>query len=204
MYSKAKIFNLALGALLLTKRISDTETDPSLENQILNTHYEVALKSTLQDLDLDSTSSQKTLELITLNPNDLWTFAYKYPSNCAFLRRIQSAVLKDNRTTQVPRRVGLYGTQKAIYTNQENAIVEYIPNDVPLTTLSPSAGLCVAYKLATLGAPLISGKGAAALRKEIMNSYLLSKAEAQEHDRLENANFDEDDITSEFVEARTT
>lgn len=202
MYTKAKIFNLALGALLLNKRISDTETDTSIENQTLNVHWDTALRSALQELDLDSVSTQKDLELIEASPTDLWDFAYKYPTNCSFLRRIQSSVLKDNRTNQVPRRVATHNGAKVIFTNQEDAIIEYIPHDLSLNLLSASAGLAIAYKLAMLSAPLVAGKGAAPLRKEIQQRYLMAKAEAQQHDRLENANFEEDDIMSEFVEAR--
>lgn len=203
MYTKAKIFNLALGALLLTKKIADTDTDTSIENQTLNIHYETAFNATIQDMDLDATATQKPLELITTDPNLLWKFAYKYPSNCSFLRRIQSCVLKDNRTTQITRRVTNHNGQKAIFTNEEQAIAEFVPTDLSLNILSASAGLAIAYKLAILSSPLIvSGKGAAPLRKEIQGMYTLAKMEAQEHDRLENANFDSDVITSEFVEAR--
>ena len=204
MYTKAKIFNLALGALLLKKRISDTETDISTENQTLNVHWETALYSVLEDLDLDGTSSQKTLELRVTEPNDMWNFAYKYPVDCALLRRIQTSVLKDNRTTQVPRRVGIHDNEKVIFCDQEDVIIEYIPKDVPLNSLSANVGLAIAYKLALLSAPLIAGKGADKLRAQIEKYYLVAKGEAQEHDRMENANFDEDAIVSEFVEERTS
>jgi len=202
MYTKASIYNLALGALLLNKRISDVLTDTSTENQTLNVHYNTALISTLQDLDLDATATQKDLELIEEDPNDLWSFAYKYPTNCAFLRRIQSAVVKDTRSTQIPRRIANHGGVKAIFCHQESAVAEYVSTDLPLSLLSANAGLAVAYKLAQLAAPLIAGKGAAQLRKEIQANYMLAKAEAQEHDRLENSNFDDDSTISEFVEAR--
>lgn len=202
MYTKAKIFNLALGALLLTKRISDTDTDTSVENLTLNVHYDTAFRTTIEDLDLDSLSVQSTLELIEEDPNDLWLFAYKYPANCSLLRRIQSEVTKDTRNTQIQRRIITHNGVKAIFTNQEDAILEYIPHDLTLNLLSSNAGLAVAYKLAILAAPLISGKGAGPLRKEIQSLYLLAKTKAQEHDRLENASYDEDSIMSEFVEER--
>lgn len=203
-YTKAKIYNLALGALLLNKKISDVDTDTSVENQTLTVHYELAFSSTISDLDLDATSTQKALELIIADPNDLWAYAYKYPSDCSMFRRIQNQVLKDNRTTQILRKIGTYNGQKVIFTNQDAAIGEYVSNTLSLSTLSDAAGLAVAYKLAMLSAPLISGKGAGPLRKEIEAKYLVAKAEAQEHDRMENANFDEDSVMSDFVEARTS
>lgn len=206
MYTKTQLFNIALSALLLTKEISDADTDTGPEAKLMRRFYDIALKKTLADLDLDSTSVTLTLELLIEDPNDDWSYAYKYPSVCMLFRRVYSGALKDSRSTQVPRKIAMYGTpaQKVIFTNEESASAEYIPSDIPLTSLSVNAGLAVAYNLAFHCAPLIAGKGANDLKKEIQKSYLLAKSEAQEDDRLENANFDEDDVVSEFVLARTT
>jgi hypothetical protein len=195
---------LALSALLLKRQISDVDADSSSEIKVLNTHYETAFNATLEDLDLDATSGIKTLELLEEEPNTLWSYAYKYPTNCVFLRRIRSPVLKDNRTTQIPRKTGIHSAQKVIFTNEPEAVIEYIPDDVPLAALSPNAGLAIAYRLAILSSNLIVGKGSVKIKEDIQKSYLLARSEAQEHDRLENANFDEDSVTSEFVEARTS
>ena len=202
MHTKAKIFNLALGALLLQRRISDTETDPSNECKVLLTHYDVAFRATLEDLDLDGTSTQKILELIEEDPNDLWGYAYKYPSDCAFFRRLQSGSVIDNRSTHIEKRVAIHDSQKVIFTNQVDAIAEYISYNVPLAALSATAGLAVAYRLAMLSAPLITGKGAAKLIETIQKNYILAKTEAQDQDRRENFSFVDEDIESEFVEAR--
>ncbi len=204
MYTKVKIFNLALGALLLTKKIITTDTDQSTEGVVLATHWDTALRSTLEDLDLDSTSTQKNLELVTEAPNDLWAFAYKYPTDCSFFRRIQNCDLKDRRSNQIPRRIGQYDDKKVIFTNEAEAIGEYISHGLSLATLSANAGLAVAYKLAWLSAPLVTGKGANKIREDIMKSYILTKTEAQEMDRRENHNFESDVELSEFVEERTS
>lgn len=204
MHTKAKIFNLALGALLLQRRIVNTETDPSNEAKVLTTHYEVAYASTLEDLDLDSTSSQVELELLFENPTDHWLYAYKYPDNCAFLRRLQSSSVVDNRTSHIPKRVGIHEGEKVIFTNQVDAIAEYIPQDLDPSFLSATAGLCVAYRLASLAAPLAVGKGSKQLILDIEKKYVTFKGEAQEQDRKENFNFVDEAVESEFVEARTT
>lgn len=203
MYTKAKIYNLALGALLLSRQITDTETDKSNEAKVLNTHYDTALRSTLEDLNLDSTATQINLELIEESPNTLWNFSYKYPTNCAFLRRIQSIVKMDNRSTHIEKRVAIKDGKKCIFTNEMNAIAEYISSDVPISTLSANAGLAVAYKLAMLSAPLITGKGSQKLMEAIQKQYIVIKGDAQEQDRLEGFNFTDPDVESEFVQART-
>ncbi len=203
-YTKVQIYNLALGALLLTRRINDIDADSSSEVKVLNTHWDTALQSTLEDMDLDSTSSSKVLELVTETPTIHWRYAYKYPTDCAFLRRIISYAIKDTRSSQIPRRVAVLNGQKVIMCNEAEAVIEYISSDVPLAALSSNAGLAVAYKLALLSSALITGKGADKIKKGIQDSYLLAKMEAQETDSLENASFDDAPTQSEFVEARTS
>jgi hypothetical protein len=202
MYSKAEIYNLALGALLLSRRITDTDTDKSNECNVLNTHFKAAFAATLADLNLDSTSTQTNLELIEQDPNDLWDFSYKYPSDCAFFRRLQSPVINDDRSTHIDKRVAIKGGKKCIFTNEVDAIIEYISTDVPLSSLSATAGLAVAYRLASMSSPLVTGKGSKTLMESIQKTYMMTKAEAQEQDRLENFVFNDPSIESEFVKER--
>ena len=201
-FTKPKIYNLALSALLLAKEVSDTDTDTSNEVKVLNTHYDVAFDSVLQDLDLDSLSTQVTLELIVSQvslTNRIWDYVYKYPTKCVFFRRLVSYQAVDNKDTHIPKRVANYNGQKAIYTNEVSAIAECITNDITLDLLSPMAGLALAYRLASLSAPLIVGKGAKALRERIEQQYIIAKSEAQEMDSLENFNYEADYLRSEFV-----
>lgn len=203
MQSKAKIFNLALSALLLQRRIVNTDTDTSNEGKVLESHYEVAFMSALEDMDLDSTSSIITLELLEEEPNDLWYYAYKYPRRCAFLRRLVSGVVTDTRSTHIDKRVAIHEGQKVIFTNQMEAKAEIIMNDIPLSSLSSTAIIAISLRLAVLSAPLIVGKGADKLMKSLEGRYILAKADAQDHDRRENMNFLTDEEESEFVAART-
>lgn len=202
MFSKPKIFNLALSALLLAKEVSDTVTDTSNEVRILNTHYDIALESTIQDLDLDSLTMPITLELLATLTDEPWDYVYKYPSDCAFLRRIKSLQVTDNRSTHISKRTGIYNGQKAVYTNEQEAVGDCVPKSIPLVALSSMAGMALAYRLAYLSAPLIVGKGSKALRESILLAYGVAKSEAQEHDAMENFNYEADDLRSEFVAAR--
>ena len=201
-FSKPIIYNLALSALLLSREVADVDTDQTNEVRVLNTHYDIALQSTLQDLDLDSMSSLITLELIETLTNEKWLYSYKYPTDCAFLRRLDSIAKVDRRSTHISKRTALRNGVKVIYTDELDAVAECIPKSVSLSTLESMAGMAVAYKLAFLSAPLIVGKGAKALRESILASYQLAKQEAQETDARENFNYQEDYERSEFVETR--
>lgn len=201
-YTKPKIYNLTLAALLLSKRIIEVETDTSTEVATLNTHWDTALESTLKDLDLDSLSTPITLELITELTEGPWTYVYKYPTNCAFFRRIKSCVITDNKRTHIAKRVGMYNGLKAIFTNEYEAIAECMPKNIPLVALDANSALALSYKLAILSAPMITGKGAKDLVEKLEKKYLVVKAEAQEADASENFNYEDEALRSEFVDER--
>lgn len=202
-YTKEQIYNLTLSFLLLAKEVTEITTDTSNEVRVLNIFYNVALESTLKDLDLDSLSTPVTLELIEeLDDGGPWRYAYKYPNTCAFFRRIQSCVVTDTERTAIPRRVGVHTGLKAIFTNEAEAIAEIIPNNVSLAMLSVQAGVALSLNLAILAAPLITGKGAKILVKDLRDSYTVAKYEAQEDDASENHNFETDDVRSSWVAER--
>lgn len=202
MSTKPEIYNLALSALLLTKEIEEIDTDTSNEVRILNIHWKTAFESTMQDLNLDSLKTNIPLELIEELDEGPWLYAYRYPSNCIFFRRLVSCTQVDNIYTHIPKQVGNYEDEKAIFTNEVEAVAECITNDFPLVMLSPMAALAVAYKLAFLSAPLITGKGARALKAELKQDYIIAKNEAQETDLIENSNIEHEHVRSEFVQAR--
>lgn len=202
-YSRVKIYNLALSILLLSREVADYLTDDTEEVRVLNTHWDVALESTLQDLDLDTTSTPITLELIEELPTDhLWTYSYKYPTNCAFFRRIISVAVTDTERTHIAKRVTIRNGVKVIFTNEVTAVAECIPKDVPVETLNSMVVMCIAHRLAELSAPLLVGKGAKTLRKEIKADYIVTKLEAQETDARENFNYEDDAQNSEWVRER--
>lgn len=214
MFNKAQIFNLALQALLLSKQISNPNSDRSNENAVLNTSWDIAYKRALADLDLDSTSSQVPLELMHDFTKDSpppvgqagpqWKYAYKYPDKCAFFRKIISCNVVDDRHSHIPKRVMIWNAKKVIMTNEYLAIAEYIPVDFPLQTLSAPGGYAVAMMLALQSTPLIVGKGSKVLLEKLFVAYKIAKAEAKAHDTLESFSFQSEQTMSEFVRVRTT
>lgn len=200
--TKAQIYNFALADLLLSRRITDTATDQSNENRVLNLYYDLALEAALADCDLDSTAKTAELTLVEETPNDLWDYCYTYPSDCVLFRRIVSQEVMDNRDTHIPKKIVQHEGSKRILTNEADASAEYISNTISLTSISSHLGLCIAAQLAILSAPLLVGKGAKELREKIEEDYKVRKAEAQERDRIENFNYVDERIESELVAAR--
>lgn len=202
-FTKTKIYNLALSILMLQRQVSNADSDTtSNEVKVLNLFYDDALTQTLKELDLDRLSEPFQLELLANLNEGPWAYVYKYPTRCAFLRRIQSSVPKDTRCSAIEKRVGQYNGQTAIFTNQPQAVIEMIPKDVSLAALPPSAGWALAHQLAFLSTPLLTGKGAKSLSETIQQKYLYYLASAKEDDQLENFNYEDPWVASEYVAAR--
>jgi hypothetical protein len=202
MWDKTKIYNLAFNHLLLSKVIVNADTDLSNETKILNQLWDIALHSTLEDLDLDATSSTIKLELVKELPTIHWNYAYKYPLNCVKLRRIISPCVKDTPSSHIDKRIQVFEGQKVILTNEFEASIEFISTDIPLNALNSHAGVCLSLWLARLASPLIVGKNAETLKNTLDNRYTIAKMNAGEIDIQENLVFDSELTTSDFLRAR--
>lgn len=185
MYSKTQIFNLALSALFLQKTIADSETDTSKEAVQLRLNWNAAFNMALEKLDLDSTAIIDDLELIDEEPNLNWKYAYRYPTNCAFFRRIVTAVQTDDEDQILDRQIGYHGTDKVIYTDEASAQGEWIKNDINPAHLSVEAAMVVAYELARMCMPFLVGKDSANVRKTIDERYMENLLNAWEKESKE-------------------
>lgn len=205
MYDKTGIFNLALSALFLQKKISDSETDTSKETLILRSHWDAAWNIGLQELDTDSIAVTVALELLAEAPDSNWAYVYKYPVNCAFFRRIVPLVggqVTDDTIDAIDRKIGRYLTNKAIFTNEREAKGEYIPNDITPDDLNAEEALFIAYKLARLCLPLIIGKDSDNVAKLLEARYEQAHLDARAKSAKETSIYQEEWQRSEFVKHR--
>lgn len=213
MFNKALIFNLALQTLLLNRQIINADTDKSNEANALRTNWDPALRSALADMNLTSTCTRVTLELVATDPVPNWSHAFKYPSNCALFRRIISCSEVDTRTSHIPKLITIFNDKKTIFANLQttkfanaaptlDAVAEYVQSNFPIQTLQSDAGMCVAHRLAMMSASLVTGKGARTLMDRIEKNYSIHKALAQSVDAQESFSFQSEETMSEFVETR--
>lgn len=202
MYSKTQIFNLAMQALFLQKQIADSETDTSKEAVILRTNWTGALNMALEQMDLDSTAIIDDLELIEEDPNVNWKYAYRYPTSCAFFRRIVSGYFTDDDDTRIDRQIGYLGTDKVIYTNEKEAQGEWIKNDINTADLSVEACLTIAYELARMCVSFMVGKDSANVIKTIEGKYIQYLLAAQAKEGKETNIYQPEYRQSGFAKAR--
>ena len=206
MTGKTKIFNLALQGLFINKRIVNADTDSSTEAFVLRTQYDLVYIQALSELDLDSTSQTKTLELLTTSPNQKWRYAYRYPSDVALLRRIDNCGVTDDKETVIHHRVELFGyngsTTKVIMTNENNSTIEYISIDTPEDTLSVEALRYIAYRLSEESVSLIVGEKSQTVMQTLKPKILEALIAARRKDGIETQVHESDWKLSSFVKAR--
>lgn len=196
------IIKMAANALGIVRDFDDLDTDKSKEARVLRENYPTALSMTLADLDIDSASETRDLQLHKEDPNTVWRYAYRYPLDCVRFRRIESGFVQDNRSTRIPYKIGMIGKVKCIFTNHPNAVGYFQTSEVSVASLSYHTGVAISYQLALLSPALINGKGADKLKVQLRQSYINALITAQAHDHEENFQFPDDLMESEFLQSR--
>lgn len=206
MYDKTKIFNLALQALFINKQISNADTDKSTEATVLRNNWDFVYPQVLAELDLDSTSQTKTLELLTDRPNQKWRYAYKYPNDIALLRRIDNCHVTDDIDSVINHRIELFtfngDTTKVIMTNRANSAIEYISTNIPADTLTVQACKYAAIRLAKESVSLIVGEKSATVSKTLEPKILEALIAARHRDGIETQVYEPAWKHSSLVKAR--
>lgn len=201
MVDKVVIFNIALNALLIDYQTTDVDNDKHKAVRSLRTMYPLALSKTLSDLDLNKAATKLKLEQLELT-HPHWQYVYKYPSNCAKLRRLVSPFPVDNFGSRIPFGTETISGIDVIVTNEPDAYAEIQSTTTNLSVLNPSAAIAIGYQMAYLASALIAGKSSRQLKQSILQEYTLHKGEAMEDDQNENVDYTTDEFKSEFVQAR--
>ena len=207
MFTQVRIFELALTALSLDRTVVSVN-DESSEVSILRRNWTSALALALADMDLDATSGEFDLELVTSDLSAPLNYGYRYPSDCLYFRRFSSGALVDNRQTTIDRRLSLYVPKgettpiKIIRSGMSVTKCEYIHRGIQAYHLSPPAAEAVALMLASICRTLITGKNIENVQKELQGLYQLWKARAEAHDNNESFTYESDTTQSEWLTLR--
>ena len=156
-YTQAIICNMALGHLGVTSAvIANLDTDTGKASDSCRLYYQPSLDAALEDFAWPEFTRYRTLDLVedftaVTTPHD-WDYSYRYPENCANVRRI---VLSTGRNTPSPApfALGLDDTGRLIYTNEEDAIIEYGERVEDPALFGALFAEAVSWKLAAFMAP---------------------------------------------------
>lgn len=123
VYDAVKISNMALGYIGIGQKITELSDDAGDVERECNFWYDIARDQLLENGDWPMASKQFTLNLVEEDPNDDWSFSYRYPPTCLVGRRIVGA---DGTATAdpIPYQLGQDDTGRLIYTDVEDAILE--------------------------------------------------------------------------------
>lgn len=158
MASVVEICNMALSHLGISQGISNFETEKSSEAAACRLFYTIAKEATLRDFNWPFAVKIAALSLVEEDPNDEWSYSYRYPVNCLNAVRILSGVRNETKTTYIPYKIVYDSTGSLIYCDQEDAELEYIYNITDPTHFTSDFVIALSYRLASyLAARLTKG-----------------------------------------------
>ena len=155
--SQIDIVNIALSHLSIGKTVAILQTEKSEEAITARLFYDLALEATLRDFPWPFATRISALALIEEEPNDEWNFSYRYPTDCLEIRRILSGMRNDNRQSRTPYRILSDSQGSLVYTDYENAEIEYTVRDISPQFYPPDFVMAFSLYLAHLMAPRVTG-----------------------------------------------
>lgn len=200
MATQVGICNLALSHLGISKEIGNLETDRSEERAACWRYYDEALKNMLRDYPWPFTTAIATLALVTTNPNTEWSYSYRYPIDCLSVRRVLSGIRNDTRQSKVSYKIAQDSGGRLIFTDQENAEIEYTINADNPEFYPPDFTLAFSFYLAFLIAPRVTGGDQFKLGERAIKAYIMELSKAVSRGTNEEQN--EEPVEAEFIRAR--
>lgn len=213
MSSKTQIANLSLLRNGVTKFIANVDTEDSKEAKAIRLAFDDERDFVLRDFPWPWARKFATGQLVlgsSTAPASLeWTFAYRYPSDCLYLRRLvlgtaQTRVVWTDAARPVavadppPFTLGRDDQGRLIYTNQDLAELEYTSRVTDPEEFDSMFVSMLAWKLASMTAPFFSRMADQAAKA--MQMYEIEKTKAQA--RALNEGQDEKPLEAEWIRGR--
>ena len=198
--SETEICNLAISHLGIGKEIANLETERSNEAAACRRFFETARDVTLRDFNWPFATKINELGLVEADPNDEWSFSYRYPTDCLKLRRILSGIRNDTRQSRVPYRVARDAAGLLIFTDTADAQVEYTIQEQTVSSFPPDFVMAFSFLLASYVAPRLTAGDPFKMGTRAIELYQveISKAMAA----AINEEQDEEYPDSEFIRVR--
>lgn len=151
--SVTDICNMALSHLGIGKEVGNAETDTTEEARCFRRFYEPTRDELLEDFPWPWAMVTADLGLVEEDPTNEWRYSYRYPSNALKLKRIQSGLRNDNPDSRIPYRVTRDDGGKLIYTDMQDAVLEYIFRETDPGRFNPLFVTALSYMMAFKMAP---------------------------------------------------
>ncbi len=179
MSSQTEISNMALSHLGVGYEIQNLETEQSQEANVCRRYFDIALQTTLTDFPWPFANKMTALALIEEDPNDEWGYSYRYPIDCAHALRILSGFRNDTLESKVPYKISKDSAGKIIYSDIENAELEYTSLVEDPQFYPADFTLALSFKIAFLIAPRITAGDPFGMRAEAGRQYDIAVSNAK-------------------------
>lgn len=156
MSSTTEICNLALSHLGIGKEIASL-TEGSEEAAACNRFYAISLRIVLSKFAWPFATRFVALGLVEEDPTSEWAYSYRYPSDALSIRRILSGARTDSRASRVAYRIASDATGLLIYTDYEDAEVEYTVDITNAASFPDDFAEALSYRMAASMAPRLTG-----------------------------------------------
>ena len=181
MTSKAAIANMALANIGSTQVIGDVDSDRSATAKAVRIFWDAHVGAVLRDFPWPFAKAYQTLALVdgssTTRANYDWQYAYRYPSDCLFARRLVVEGVGRKDYTPPEFEVGRDSQGKLIFTDESPAELEYTMSVTDVEEWDASAVEMLSWLLSASLAPSQSRiKGMA---EQAMRMYLTMKSIAE-------------------------
>lgn len=123
MASKIEICNMALGNAGISKSIASID-EASNEARACKTYYDQAIKEVLRALPWPFATGFVQLALVEEQPNANWYYSYRYPSDCAAVRRVIPYDVAVDDNYRDPFVIASDPSGRLIFSNQVTAMAE--------------------------------------------------------------------------------
>lgn len=191
---------MALSHLGVGYQISNLETERSEEANAIKSFYNTAREFIQSNFPWPFLTKSELLALVEEDPTDEWNYSYRYPSDCLKVRRIFSPIRNDYRQSRVPYLMYRDDTGKLIYTDQEDARIEYSAELTEEEKWPADFILAFSAILAFYVAPRLTKGDPFKMRKDMLELYLSQLRSAEQ--RSLNEEQAEEVPLSEFQRAR--
>lgn len=198
--SSTEICNLALSHLVVGKEIANLETESSPEASACRRYYNTVRKQLLRDFSWPFAIKVASLSLVAENPTTEWAYSYRYPADCIKSKRIISGTRNETRQSRVPYQVVHDSTGRLIYTDQQDAVLQYIKNIEDTGQFFADFTMAMSFRLAFYIAPRVTGGDPFKLGERALKMYQVEIQRAQAN--AANEQQDEEAPDSEFVRMR--
>jgi hypothetical protein len=153
----ADIWNMALGLIGVADEVQDPDADQSKEATACRRFWQTARDETIREFPWPRLRMTEELQLVTdytAVDGAEWLYSYRMPDSCAVVRRIPSGVSRvDTAATVIPYALGRDDAGALIFTDLEDATVEFTYLEDDVTRYTPDLVSTIALLLASRIAP---------------------------------------------------